>query len=612
MRRKNRDARASCYTAPASEPPPLTGVINSNREGKAGLFVRIQHPEQQSVYLEFNFGEFNVSPNLAEAIADGFFATATGRSANTVRARFGNLRDGLLRHLIQLDRASALRLSDLTTPWFNDFLVFIGRKADGKFVLSVTTRLHQVAVVRDLLFYWKTTPPYEREISVDASIRSNPWPGASRGYKAAEPLSDAEWAKLTECMSTAMTQARSEFERAQRCMTEGVDKLANSKGRPDYSDYGTLLAAIDDIFDGVCPERKSLLPRFPDLWEAIPVHGYYKIQAAFFPSMSDLVPFVQHLAMKSGFNESVLLELKLSDIKREAILGVERISLRPFKSRAGKRQHRSWAVSDAPDSVSATIDFVLRWTKRARTIAPVEIQDRVFLFVSRNKGKRVVSQAFEPSIPSKKGIYATAVRHWSRRTGFPFAGFRRIRETVLDHVDRESGGDLRAIMAIGGQHSTAVIQRHYRSGGAFLREDARLAEVMEWRSRWIESGGKIDVRDEHVNRYHSAATPGWSCFDPYDSPIEGETKGRLCSAYGRCPTCPLAAVNRNDPYSLARLLQLRDAIDQLREQVAAQRWLAGWAPVLESLINHWLPLFSNETVLQSAASIDPPPLADLE
>jgi hypothetical protein len=110
----------------------------------------------------------------------------------------------------------------------------------------------------------------------------------------------------------------------------------------------------------------------------------------------------------------------------------------------------------------------------------------------------------------------------------------------------------------------------------------------------------------------AAATPGWRCLDPYDSPIDGQEKGKLCAAYGACPNCPLANLNARDPYSLARALQLKAKIETAQTVLPALRWLKVWAPRLQRLVDYWLPSIQDPAVIAAASKLDLAELPELE
>jgi hypothetical protein len=152
---------------------------------------------------------------------------------------------------------------------------------------------------------------------------------------------------------------------------------------------------------------------------------------------------------------------------------------------------------------------------------------------------------------------------------------------------------------------------HYRSGAAKQRDEESLSHAMGWRQRFIETKGKSDTRNGALlSGGNTATTPGFTCINRFDSPIRGQRSGKVCSAFGACPVCPLATVNPNDPRSYGRLIQFREKLVEARSSIDPIRFLEAWAPQLSRLDSYWLPFFSEQA--QAGAALALPPFPDLE
>jgi hypothetical protein len=101
----------------------------------------------------------------------------------------------------------------------------------------------------------------------------------------------------------------------------------------------------------------------------------------------------------------------------------------------------------------------------------------------------------------------------------------------------------------------------------------------------------------------NATASGFTCRDPLAGIAPGQQRGRLCSAWLGCFTCPNAVIPL-DVDTLARLLRSRDALIVARMTVAADRWDLLYAPKLEILERDILPRFPAR-FLSKAATLVP-------
>ena len=133
----------------------------------------------------------------------------------------------------------------------------------------------------------------------------------------------------------------------------------------------------------------------------------------------------------------------------------------------------------------------------------------------------------------------------------------------------------------------------------------KLAEIMQVRERWRQTKGKVETRGRPEHTDVGAATPGWTCLDPYAG-LHGP-KDTLCSAYAQCPVCPLGSVDFQSPYACAQAHNLLEAVRRAAETMAPQAWLKRMAPLQQKLLDTWLPQFS-EPVRKAAQMLSLPPL----
>jgi hypothetical protein len=205
--------------------------------------------------------------------------------------------------------------------------------------------------------------------------------------------------------------------------------------------------------------------------------------------------------------------------------------------------------------------------------------------------------------------FGYAYKAFFREHGLTYYTFRQFRPTGLDIVDVEFGGDIRAKQAAAGHAEVQTTYQSYTTDAQMQRGDEALAQVSATRERFRKTQGKSDPRRKPVGADMGAATPGWTCSDPYDSPLY--EKDRLCGGYGRCPACPLGSMNPNDCYSAAQAFNLLDAIDKAGDTMAPTAWLERYGPSRKDLIGFWLPQVPDH-VLEQVRQMKLPPLPPLE
>lgn len=213
-------------------------------------------------------------------------------------------------------------------------------------------------------------------------------------------------------------------------------------------------------------------------------------------------------------------------------------------------------------------------------------RDRLFIFMQPDGNPRV-PRAFgmvDGLDPSREVILRTVLAKFIEDNALERFALNQIRPTILDEIQVVTGDILTAVR-VGQQKNPQTLWHHYTSDGTKQRYEERLGEVFMLRERWLATEGVIDprtrIRTAGMDR--GAATPGFFCFDPFDSPHPAQAKGRLCTAYGECPSCPLAAADVSDVTTVAMYLALEKAIYAAQGRVTPKAWLTRWAPVLINL-----------------------------
>ena len=380
-----------------------------------------------------------------------------------------------------------------------------------------------------------------------------------------------------------------------------------------YKNIKTAIKTIFVAYGGLIIAGEQLKKERPGLERAM--RHYYStddVTAYLYFNRRMIAPFVIMIAMDTFFNATTVLGLKWSDIREDHVFfGERRWVVGGEKPRAGKRQERSFASGLTDLSSPVRLLLILReYNNTVYKRLPASQNDYVFAYES--KARYAATFLHDGNRLNNKHWPGTLQEFCDRHKGIESFGLSGLRKSGAEITYFLSGGDMLAVRDVMNHSSVNTAYTHYSSDGSRKLALEALARAMEWRERYLASGGKSDARNPvHMGGPRSAATLGFNCLEPAYSPVVGQEEGKACSAYGYCPACPLSWVDLNDPVALVRLRQLRQRIVEARSEVAPQRWLVEWAPQLKALNEGWFPKF-NAYVEAEADSMLLPSLPTLD
>ncbi|UJM89034.1 hypothetical protein LRK24_11300 [Rhodanobacter denitrificans] len=530
------------------------------------------------------------APNLAKPFAYALLSKLTPDSVDSRHSFCKWLRLGFFRYLADQGRED-VSLSELDLPLIKGYVHWLEQAAPGEKTArwSHGTRNGYLHALRNTIDILKKLPKWNAQLRTGFHVPSHQWIGAKRLKKPTEILNDEELADIYKACLDEITAIRSRVEADLELATAArffVPKSATSSG--DYRTRDVALAAFAEML----PER---IPCYPELEKnntylltAVKTRfgGVVDLRTAFVPGPRQLVPFAVMLAFHTRLNPETLLGSELDDYYVEDRFGEPRFFARPTKGRARRRQRPSAPVDDSWDNPASIYDFVKGWTSRIRPLAPHKGANRLFIYVP--KAVKPIVSFFDVHSSNGNGFGALLRRFCRDHNLQPFS-LKQIRPTMLDLGRTMQNGDIRAAQALGDHRHPDTTNSHYTSSAQRKRNEERLGEIMSERIRWVESGGKIDVRDAGKGGDEGAATPGWRCFDPYQSPYSPH--GKLCIAYAYCPVCPLGHIDVASPEACALALSLLDAIRRAKGTLDPQGWLERMGPIERRLVEYWLPRF---------------------
>jgi Phage integrase SAM-like domain len=457
-------------------------------------------------------------------------------------------------------------------------------------------------------------------------------PSGPRGaHLKTEPTEVLQLDLLLQVMAAAEEEVlalRDRWEKGQRLLRQGHSLLEqgtllernprhNPKSRLEPN-VALALAMLDERYPGVIPDLAVIKAHDASLCATIQsALGQTNTTSYLYGSGRNLVPLALCIGFATVFNPDTVLGLTWKDIDRTVDrLGTGAVQFDVREDDYEKDEKAEAVESDEPTetplvriigdkprarrqlvrlldpeasgptqvSLNLVLDLLTALTARIRphAIAP-EYRDCVFLFVQKNRKKRVKGFGSSTQSRSCDVVWKHALTDFIADHKLPDFSLKALRATLLDFVQLFNRGDLESAQQVGNHVSRVTTWTHYTSDLVKRLLQEATGETLLVRERWLDSRGKLDPRRHREWTNKGCATPGWMCLDPYESPRPNQRKDRLCTAYGECPDCPLAAARPENPRNVMLYVALRRAIYRSVGRVTPPVWQKRWAPVVVAL-----------------------------
>lgn len=559
-------------------------------------------------------------PGLEDMFAQGFLAWGRGKTNGTRLERIKQLRYWF-EFLANYDKPSITpaRVHDGVLAGFNQWL-HTKTKRNGQ-PLHPNTIRKALEAVRTTL----------KAISAGQSIAERVPAGPRGAIRKTTPTEGILWPQLMAIWQAAEKETfalRDRRVRSQALLAQGRQlmaqghRLASNPGKreqdnPESTSDANLalcLAMVDAIFPSFVPELASIQTNDSSLGNTVRyAFGRDEITRYLYASSRDLVPLVLLLGFATAFNPDTLLSLEWKNIDREVDrlgtaavrIGAEDVvegdaeesvapnqeevpllSIQGAKPRANRTLCRlldPTASDPSQVSLNLLLDLLRDLTDRIRPkVLPVH-KDRLFVYVASRNYSGPKGFGRDMDSPSGDNVWCRALRNFCKDHDFPQFSLKQIRFTLLDYVQLVNRGSLEASRQVGNHKGRITTWTHYTSDLMRRLLQEGTGEILLTRERWIDTGGSIDPRITPIGSDKSSATPGFHCLDPFDSPCPNQEKGRLCRAYGECPSCPLTALKPLDPAAVMYWEALLRAIYRSVSTMTAPMWATRWAPVASDL-----------------------------
>lgn len=532
-------------------------------------------------------------PNLAPFFGDAYLQWGAMRTPASRWATIACLSAGFF-HYLDSCWHRELQPQDIDDEMLIGFRTFVlTAKGKGGKQLHVRTSSAYLGCVRALLCALVVGP--SATLARDIASRVPPGPiGAVRKSCPVEVMGLADLLAIIEAAEREVLATASRFERIYELLGEGnafLDTRANTGPclPKEYADLSVCLAALNRVYPNIIPDLTVIQADNRALGSAVQyVHTHSRVSSYFYPSFRHLAPFAVLLAITTVFNPDTLLGLNWKDIafdKEHA--GTTAIEISGAKNRASRDLVRLLdpeAAVASKLSLRQLLQTLKLITARIRLFVPDLHADRIFIAVQTQRAKKPRSYGDGKTDATLAGdaVWAISLRNFIEDNHLPVFSLNQLRPTILDLVQL-SHGSLEAAQKVGNHSSPMTTWTHYTSSGVKKRYRERIGQVLVMRERWIDSQGVVDPRRLEPGQDKGAATPGFTCLDPFDSPRPGQQAGKLCKDYGGCPSCPLAAAHPHDPVSVAYYVALESAVFRSQTAMNSRTWLERWVPVLADL-----------------------------
>lgn len=596
-------------------PKNQTGVkCGIGENGKPYLQVLFSAPEILNPIQTCDCTSWLGFPEIAKPFADAFFYLGRSKRAGTRREMKSCIRrffDFLEEEVHSQQKRQALSLSYFNIEIINKYIGWLKTKRTNSGVpLHPITKKNYLDQLRRIFDSLAGMKQYSQQIKPNLFLIRSPWPDPRRHRNPRKVLSNDILLRYEKACLDEIDRTMDLLDEGERLVLENRHLIPKTPlSKRDYKDFGVCLAAVLSEFNGIIPSAGTLEETKKHLYNAIrDYHGYYEIVKHLHPTPRTLVPFVLILASRTFFNPDTLLGLTWSQIhEKNWFYGEDRWDIDPLqqtgrmeihgkKGRSNRLQIRSFPaqVTD-PDNPPEVLRKLRRFTARLRPITEPFFADRLFLFVPTSGAVRK-PLSYGSNVPglSSDEFWKRHLKCFIKDHGLPKFSLANFRATGSDLVNELSGGDIKMQQTVLNHREAQTTYRHYSDGPRRIGNEA-IAGIQGEQVRWVETKGHRDVRNLIGISTRRAATPGFECFNPFNSPQPNQKDGKMCSAYLACPGCEMAVINGGDAQALALIAKLEIALASAEFEVTPQRWTQELVPILQAIQRTWLPLFPSDT-----------------
>jgi hypothetical protein len=340
--------------------------------------------------------------------------------------------------------------------------------------------------------------------------------------------------------------------------------------------------------------------------------------------MSDLIPYVILLGLKTGISPEGIASLKIDSV---VSIGDRRIRVEWYKARGGGREADTFSAR-GDWSPGRLFQRVANITADARRFAAPDIKSRLWIRYSATKREDVYIRTLTADISSSVRRFVTD-HDLLDEDGQPLRiDIRALRKTFLARLNKRFQGAVS--LTAGVNQSAQVAADHYLAIGEETPAIRQAIEDTQWslvqRAKRVyqatvlseveldslkgDSGSAAARFGIEADRAKSLLTSETDdvfiakCKDFKHSPF-GKPGEPCPAAVWECLFCPLAIIT---PSKLPAILALLDHIQARFEEMLSADWQARYGDTYTAITQQIIPQFSDTVVAAARAAVGSAPL----
>lgn len=568
---------------------------------------------EQSIDLSKLTGRPRLVADLAFALRH-YLADKSRQTRSNIRKQLGCFLQFLDEH--DPARTRILSARDVDSGALQAFVVWLG----GRKITKGSQSVIWTTIKMPMAWLQRHRPDL---VQPGLVLPFNPFPYRSRGSRPRPALAREEIEAVLKACRRDIEASWAEFQRGRELLAAaGTEMSPIGEPKPrDLTNLSVLLAVLAQRHCGLLPEDGELLAADTlsrRVRQAVTYHGgAERISRFLHATPESLLPYMIAIGAQLFVNAEALRTMR-RDCASEDPLIEWLVHVTWRKGRAGRMQRRCF-LRDRGMSVPNLIDRVLALTAPLVPHAAPEDRDKLFLALVR-RGRRLSSSRVAQAPCRSDVVRRFVARHGLvDQRGKPLRlTLAFLRPTGLTHAHVRLGHDLTKTQALVG-HADINTTAHYVEQPIVQAEQAAMLARLQ--GRFVEAvrvgGGRLELNgaggqgagapEEEIDARNATAS-GFVCRDPLAGVAPGQRKGRICTAWLSCFTCPSAVIPR-EAETLARILRVRAALAEARPRMPMDRWRLLYAPQLEIIERDILPEFPTEVRVAAEAMVDrlPPP-----
>lgn len=318
-------------------------------------------------------------------------------------------------------------------------------------------------------------------------------------------------------------------------------------------------------------------------------------------SAQQLIPFMVLITARTGMNAHSLYALE-RDCLTPHELDENLFYCVWDKPRAGKPQRQVHRIDRRHQTgVVELIRFMRMYTEPLASKAePVE-RNKLFLYFSP-WWHRVVSPGANAG-----GSFSIHFREYIEQRGLPHFTVAQLRPSAATQLYLETGGNLRKVQQFL-QHARLSTTMKYLFNSITAPFHARviqraqekmLAQVTAIPEKRAAGVARLNLPRAQARKITSGRfdTGVGACRNPYDSPQPGEEKGRPCTSFHACFSCPNGLWFLED---LPQVIATRDRFLSFRLEMKPQDWEAAYGESVRIMDREIIGAFQPQQIKAAA------------